>query len=272
MHDVENYEKLPDDVTEHGQFAKLFKIFTSYLEAALIQGFKWGKLKHSFGKGKKKTEVELNLNEQTYLILALRYKELTTSGGGGESDEVPFEIDSYLTEIDTGVIDANYMNTRFDKFLKILDQNNLDNQQQTLDELHKSFASLSQQEQKYANLFIHDLQSGNIKLERDKTFREYITQYQFNAKNSEINKLSQILGLDESKLKNIMNTVVTKANINEYGRFDYLKGTVDKAKAKAYFDRLNGESIPPFKVNLYIHNLLQDFIISGGFDIKETFA
>lgn len=36
---VRNFEKLPEDHTERRQFAKLFKHFNTYLEAAKIQGF-----------------------------------------------------------------------------------------------------------------------------------------------------------------------------------------------------------------------------------------
>ena len=36
--------------------------------------------------------------------------------------DVPFDITGYLTEIDTGKIDADYMNSCFDKFLKELDK------------------------------------------------------------------------------------------------------------------------------------------------------
>jgi len=36
----------------------------------------------------------------------------------------------------------------------------------------------------------------------------------------------------------MMNLGVTVATINEYGRFDELKATVDTAKAKEYFERL----------------------------------
>ena len=112
----------------------------------------------------------MGFDEKTYLILALRYKELSSGsgeGGGGDSGEVPFEIDGYLTEIDTGKIDSDYMNTRFEKFLKTLKQNGVDSEQvqKTLDELHKSFASLSQDDQKYANIFIHDVQQWMTKLE-----------------------------------------------------------------------------------------------------------
>jgi type I restriction enzyme R subunit len=201
--------------------------------------------------------------------LALRYKELFAGGGGGVQNDVPFEIDGYLTQIDTGKIDADYMNSRFEKYLKTLKSVDADSQhtQQTLDELHKSFASLTQEEQKFANIFIHDVQSGNATIEIGKTFREYITEYQSKAKNDEISKIAQALGLNETKLKAMMAARITDTNINEYGRFDELKSTVDKTKAKAYFEEIEDQTLPPHKVNMRVHNLLQSFIISGGFEV-----
>ena len=124
-----------------------------------------------------------------------------------------------------------------------------------------------QEEQKYANIFIHDVQSGNVTLDTAKTFRDYITEYQSKAKSDEITRLSEILGLDQAKLRAMMSTNVTEANINEYGRFDDLKSTVDKANAKTYFENLENAPIPPFKVNIKTHNLLQDFILRGGFEV-----
>ena len=267
---IENFERLPEGIPERGRFASLLKDLNDFLEAAKIQGFNWNKLKYVFGKGKDKTEVAMNFDENTYLILALRYRELF-SGDGGETgtSEVPFEIEGHLTEIDTDKIDADYMNSRFEKYLKELKGDDVDNEQlqHTLDELHKSFATLTQEEQKYANIFIHDVQSGVVNIESGKTFREYITEYIFNAKNDQIFRISQILGLEESKLRNMMDSGITEKNINEYGRFDDLKSTVDKSKAKAYFEELEGKTIPAFRINIKIHDLIQEFIISGGFEM-----
>jgi type I restriction enzyme R subunit len=267
---IDDFERLPDDLSERGRFAILFKSFNNYLEAAKIQGFNWNKSTYSFGKGRDKVTIEMALNENTYLILALRYKELFNTGGGGGGGDVPFEIEGYLTEIDTDKIDSDYMNSRFDKYIKELKKGDVDPSelQNTLDELYKSFATLTQEEQKYANIFIRDVQSGIAKLESGKTFREYITEYEFNAKNDQIKKISTLLGLDESKLRLLMTSGLTEANINEYGRFDELKSTVDKDKAKAYFEKLEGTTIPAFKVNIKVHNLLQKFIIEDGFDIE----
>lgn len=268
---IVNFGKLPDDNSERGKFAKLFKELNNYLEASKIQGFKWIQTEYSFGSGKNKSTIKMEFDESIYLVLALRYKELFAGGEGGDSAaSVPFEIDPYLIGIDTGVIDANYMNSRFEKYLKTIKQDGIDSNlvQQTLDELHKSFASLAKEDQKYANIFIHDVQSGNVAIEEGKTFREYITEYQFNAKNAEVRNISKVLGLDETKLKNMMNLNISELNINEFGRFDDLKNTVDKAKAKVYFEKLEGTSIPPFKINVRVHNLLQKFIINGGFEIE----
>ena len=267
---IKDFGKLPEDKSECGKFAKQFKELNEYLEAAKIQGFKWSKLKYDFGKGKQKTTVEMLFDENTYLILALRYKELFTGdGGGGGSDDVPFEIDGYLTEIDTGLIDSDYMNSRFDKYLKLIKDEDVDSKQMqtVLNDLHKSFASLTQEEQKYANIFLHDVQSGNITISENKTFREYITEYQANAKNDEIKKISNIFGLAEDKLREMMNSGLSESNINEYGHFDDLKATIDKTKAKKYFEKLEGKSIPQFKVNIRAANLLRKFIINGGFEI-----
>ncbi|WP_046178635.1 type I restriction endonuclease subunit R, EcoR124 family [Domibacillus tundrae] len=270
---IPNFEKLPDDRSERGKFASLFKLFNDYLEAAKIQGFTWNKSMYEFshGRGKPKTKVEMKLDENTYLVLAMRYKELFGGNGGGGGDDVPFEIEGYLTEIDTGKIDSDYMNLRFEKFLKILTHDDIDvaELRQTLDDLHKSFAILTQEEQKYANIFLHDVESGNARLESGKTFRDYITEYQFRAKNDQIESISRFLGVDEKKLRNLMAANVTEASINEFGRFDYLKASVDKDKAKEYFEKMENAKIPPFKINIRVHNLLKEFILKDGFDIEE---
>lgn len=64
-----------------------------------------------------------------------------------------------------------------------------------------------------------------------------------------------------------MNAGVNATSLNEYGRFDELKNSVDKAKAKAYLEKRDGVALPFFKVNIKIDQLLQEFILRGGFDL-----
>ena len=267
---VEDLKKLPDDSTERGEFAKLFRTFNTVLEAAKIQGFRWDQSTYVFGEGSDESRVELHFTQDQYLTLAVRYKELASGGGGGGgSDDVPYEIDGHLTEIDTEKIDADYMNSRFEKYLKML-QSGDDAKaiNATLSELNRSFAMLTQEEQKFADIFLHDIQRGDVVIDPARSFKEYITEYQSKAKKGEIDAIAQLFGLDKTKLSALMNTNISAANINEYGRFDELKATVDRQKAKTYFESIEGQSIPPFKVNIKTANLLQKFIIEGGFGLE----
>lgn len=266
---IDNFEKLPDNLTERGRFAKLFNAFNDFMEAARVQGFTWNKLEYTFGKGKDKKVVTLSLDETSYLTLVLRYKELFGTGGGAGDSDVPYEVEGHITEIDTGKIDADYMNSRFEKYLKkLLDEDVTKEEiQQTLNELHKSFATLTQEQQKYANLFLHDVQCGNVKLETGKTLKDYITLYQYNAKNDQIRKIATVFGLDESRLRKMMNSGITAKNINEYGRFTELKATVNKEKAKTYYEDLEGEKFPQYRVNIKVDDLLQKFILADGFEL-----
>ena len=138
-----------------------------------------------------------------------------------------------------------------------------------MNELHKSYASLSQEEQKYAQIFIHDIQSGNIIVENGKTFREYITEYTHRAENDQIRQISNVLGLDETKLRNIINLKVNENNINAFGRFDELLQSVDINKAKAYFESSLGQELTIFDVNIEVRELLRKFILSNGFNLED---
>ena len=271
---VENFEHLPNDINEKARFAQLFQEFNDHLEAAKIQGFRWKELHYEFGQGpgKPKLIVDIALNETTYKVLALRYKELQGGGGDHGSTELPYDIDTHLIEIDTDVIDADYMNSRFEKYLKVIEQPNIDKveQEKTLDELHKSFATLNQEEQKYANIFLHDVQRGDVIMQKGKSFRDYVTEYITAAKNDQISKISRALGIDAKQLRNIMNSDVSESNLNEFGRFDELIRSVDKAKATEYFESIEGKKIPLPKININVDKLLRNFILSGGTDITEA--
>jgi type I restriction enzyme R subunit len=214
-----------------------------------------------------KKAIALAITQHQYLTLLQRYKELGGGGGGG-GEGIPFEIDSHITEIDTGKIDADYMNSRFDKYLKVLQGGNEEAKETTLAELHRSFSSLSQEEQKIAEIFLHDIQRGDVQIEAHRTFRDYLSDYQAKAKNHQIDTLIALLGVDNAKLVALLNTHVTEANLNEFGRFDDLKATVDQQKAKTYFEGLEGKALPLFRVNIRTAKLLQDFITQGGFVIQ----
>ena len=268
--DIPDFSRLPDNNAGCGKFAKMFKRLSQYREAARIQGYEEGKDHYEFlsENNDPKEFIDMKFDNNMYLLLAQRYKEIGRDKSH-VSEDIPFEIDGYLTEIDTGKIDAEYMNSRFEKFIKDLNNGaSPEALEATLNELHKSFAYLSQEEQKYANIFLHDVQRGEADLQPGKKFRDYITDYQLHAKNDQSENLKKALGIDISKLTAIMNSGVTKANINEYGRFDDLISTADRSLAKEYFEKKEGKTLSAFQVTKNINKLLKEFILNGGFDIE----
>lgn len=265
---VSDFTKLPDDPVERGQFAKLFKELTTHLEAAKIQGFEWGE---EYGDPDAE-EVIILPDKESYDILLQRYKELRSNppGPGGEAPEdVPYDVANYIIEMDTGRIDAKYMNSKFKKYMKLLSQDDISPEEleNTLNELHKSFAALTQEEQKFANIFLHDIQSGDVGYDPEKSFRDYLDEYMINAQMQQVRNLSIAIGVDAVKLSDIMSNMVTESNLDEFGRFSDLASTIDRIKAKAYFEWLEEKPLSILKVNSKASKLLRNFILSGGFEI-----
>ena len=210
------------------------------------------------------------ITQGSLAALKQRYKDLGKNPGTSK-DDIPYDIDGSIIEIDDGKIDSDYMNKRFVKFLKVLRQENYNKEEfeRVLNELHKSFASLSQTKQKYANILIHDLENGDIAIEENKTFMDYITEYETKIENDQIKKISNLFGLDESKLRNIMSSLITENNINEYGRFDDLVKTVNIEKAQESLEKIYNKNLKIYEVSMEVHEILRKFILLGGFDLTE---
>lgn len=272
---IKDFEKVPDDNTVSAKFVSLFNDFNEYLDAAKVQGFVWDKEVYIYDDPatEEHKEYHIYVTKREYDALLQRYKEL--SGGDPDTthtdDDIPYDLKSYIVEIDSEKIDSDYMNSRFRKYLKELNKGSSPEVvEKALSELHQSFASLSQEDQKYANIFLHDVQSGEIDVQEDKTLRDYINEYKYNAKNDQTHKFAEAFGLDEGKLRAMMGLNLNELNINEFGRLDDLKKSVDKQKARAYFESVEGAKVLPHKVNIRVDSLLRKFILSGGFELGKS--
>lgn len=263
---IENFKRLPIDKSECARFAKLFNQFNRYLEAAKIQGYKpfekRKKVKYDMGRI---IYVDMLFDENQYNTLLQRYKELSRGGnGGGGGEDVPYDIETYITEIDTGKIDADYMNHNFDKWFKMLSQPDVTDEQRLaiMDELHKSFATLSQEQQNYAYVFLHDVESGEVIMKPGKTLLDYITEYQTRDQNDRIHRVSVTFGLDEKQLRDIIVSGPTEVNLNQFGRFSKLKNSANSDLVKAFFDSHKDiKKNQPLLIRL--HQVLHDFILNN---------
>lgn len=251
---LEDFSKTPDDTTSCAKFVKLFNQLNEHLQAARLLGFSWEKLSYDVVQEDDSViTATLNFDQETYDKLLARYKDLfkESSGNGGGSDDVPFDLRSHINEIETDKIDQNYMNARFEKWLKTIGGIE---EAAALEELHHSFATLSKEDQKIAELFLHDVQSGDIKLDPNLALSDYITTYKQKDANDKVLKVIKGLGLDEDLLRALLARKYTSENL-DLGRLNDLKATVDREKAKVYF---NEERI--FYLNIRIDEFLRELI------------
>ena len=253
---VADFATNPDDATACAKFVKLFNQLNDHLQAARLLGFVWEKLSYDVVQEDDSViTATLNFDQETYDKLLARYKDLfkeELGGGGGGSDEVPFDLRSYINEIETDKIDQNYMNARFEKWLKTIGGIE---EAAALEELHHSFATLSKEDQKFAELFLHDVQSGDIKLDPNLALSDYITTYKQKDANDKVLKVIEDLGLNGDLLRMLLARKYTRENL-DLGKLNALKATVDREKAKVYF---NEERM--IFLNKRIDEFLRAFII-----------
>ena len=251
---LEDFSKNPEDTTSCAKFVKLFNQLNEHLQAARLLGFSWEKSSYDVVQEDDSViTATLNFDQETYDKLLARYKDLfkeNLSNGGG-NDDVPFDLRSHINEIETDKIDQNYMNARFEKWLKTIGGIE---EAAALEELHHSFATLSKEDQKFAELFLHDVQSGDIKLDPNLALSDYITTYKQKDANDKVLKVIKGLGLDGDLLRALLARKYTSENL-DLGRLNDLKATVDREKAKVYF---NEERI--FYLNIRIDEFLRELI------------
>lgn len=248
---------------------------TKRLEAAKMQGFSWDKSEYEFSHTNGWTTVKMELDEQTYKVLLARYRELFQKGGGGESgDEDVYQLEAYITETGAGTIDAEYINSKFIKFIKNLYTSGPGSEhvKAAQKELHNAFASLNQRDQRTAQRILHDIESGDLRLSPGKTIYDYIIDYQKRECDQQVYTLAEATGLNINKLKDLISSDTTEQNINEQGRFDALVQTLDKVKAVDFLKRVTGQDVPKRFVITNMSSILRRFILDPTDRAKIIFA
>ena len=259
---IENFERNDPDLSWKKRFAKLFSSFNDKLDSAKIQGFFWGTYEYNFEHDNMpKTTVVVKIHKETYLTLVQRYKELF-SRGSTEPDP-PYDIDPHITEIKTDSINNDYMNSRFKQFLRDLTKGDAEAKKRTLDELHKSFASLSQEDQSFARQFLNDVENG-LPVEENKNLTDYIAEYKAKSYNDKISEIALCMGLNLDKLRELINLHPSESKINEFNRYDELFGELDVAKARVFLENKLGKTFAKDReVKMAADAYLRDVILNG---------
>ena len=271
---IEYYATLPQAEASRKKFAKEFCEMTRRIEASKMQGFVWEKLEYEFPHTSGWTKVRLAFDEQTYKILLQRYRELFTAKTGGSGDDDVYQLEAYITETGAGTIDAEYINEKFIKFVKNLYTTGPGSElvKAAQRDLHNAFASLSQRDQRTAQRILHDIESGDLHLEKDKTIYDYILDYQKRECDQQVYTLAEATGLNVNRLKDLISKDTTAENINEHGRFDELIHTLDKVRAVDFLKKVTGQDVPKRFVITNLSSIVRRFILDPTDRAKIIYA
>lgn len=284
-----DWSKLPEDEAKRLQFVKHFNMLNQALRAARIQGLSWDELPSlstvdgaeaattttTASEDENPSLDDLQddyLNEHLYTMLVTRSQDLLAVQGGehqnSESDgDVPYDLEGYITSIDSSKIDTDYMNSRFIKYLKrLLNQDESAQIESARQELHQTFAYLTQEEQKAAALFLSDIKSGDLKIDpdTDKTFRDYITDYLQRDYDDKVHAFAQTLGLNEPKLRALLKQRLPEKLLDQNPDYKALINECDLAQAKSYLESHEHRKLSPPLVKAHLRQHLRPFLLSDG--------
>lgn len=261
---IPDFSKLPSDNAAKAKFSKEFNKLNKLIVSAKLQGMTWDKSVYDFPN----EQIKLDITENDYISLLQRYKELTRTKNTTGASDVPLDIDPSITNISTDLIDANYMQSKFKKYLVALNSGNAQDRQDALDELHKTFSTLSQEEQKQANIILTDIYSGKLVPDGTETIKDYIIEYMLRTKQANDIKLANILGIPYDVLKKFLDEV-NKKNPDEFGRLKALKELINKQNLKATFEKQYNKKLTIPKINIELDTMLRDYLEQDGFDVDE---
>ena len=294
---INDFSRLPESRAAQAKFRKLFSEFEGYLNAAKIQGFMWehyekdpaaytDMVHHSVPTGNEDLESTyclLGLDEEEpdddvvlyevapYTFSRDYYRVWIPRNEEAKGKQPPrtvkpgscgFDIDPYLVEMDSTKIDIDYLNENFQRWLKVLNDDD-PCADQLLQELHNNFAYLPREDQKYAESILLDIKFGDLTVQEGLSFVDYINRYKMSAENEQVKELAAAFGLRANVLPILSDLLVTK-NTDQVAMKPVLDA-IDKDMASRYFKEEQGEDLPPFRVAMRAREFVKKFIMQGGF-------
>ena len=268
---IEDFARCPEDPAACKEFVKLFNRLGAKLESARLQGFSFEELTYCFDAEDCIEQVIIEFNEDTYLVLAMRYKELSSSSGGGGVGGLPYDVDAHLATLDTTRIDSEYMESKFKKWMALRDANSDPSEiEKALNDLHTEFAKLSAKDQAHAERVIRDFQDGKLETHDNWDFRDYINLYRKNEEESRIVAFVEAFGVDYEKLHELVKSHPDEASINAHGRYNRLLQDVDIGRARAYMAKIAGRTVRAPDANRIVDTLLRRAITQDLFNLDEA--
>lgn len=243
---IQNFECLPSKDEDRQMFRKEFFKLKSTIRAVFLQGFKWD---NEYG-------AKVDLTEKTYRILTMRYKDLPSNRGNtsGGTPRPGYIVDVDLSTMEMDKIDAAYLESQFKivTMQDIIDVEKDAKKMLAIHEIRNSLGVLSEIQQRYAQKILDDILTGTLELVEDKSFMQYIQEYQERAIRAGVHKFAQNVGINEEELFSLY--VQTGHNEVDQLRLERLEESADPAKLKEFY----GCSV--FKARVKLHQDLKAYI------------
>ena len=257
---IENYSTISDEEFWQKAFANEFTSLVHYMDSAKIQGFNWDEQKYTIEENGTKSEHIIAFDRHTFNLILQRYKDLFNGGTNGR-DIVTFDIDTHIIEMPSDKIDEDYVDSKFKLYMKDLLGNNPEAKEKAEIEIHNIFATLPADKQQYADLFLHDIQSGNIMFEEGKSLDEYIAGYMLNELELKILKMSDEFGLDREQLKNLKTLRLNESNIDSFNRYTNLVNTAEIDKVVEHYSKICGSNVSRKDAMQKLNKDLREFLL-----------
>ena len=228
-----------------------------------IQGFDW--TPESLIDPDTGEILSIDFDEETYNKLLLRYKEiekLPPLPPAPGKNPVVFDVDPNIRDKDARVVDYNYLNDKFTKFVKTLGK---ENTTKAREELHYLFASLDKDDQIIANIILTDIESGNLEWEEGCSLSDYMNSYRDTRQEKNVDLIISTFGLDKKLLIKLMKTMMPEEAINSVLFYDLVE-SVDEAKAQKYFDK-QGKALKGFSLKVELSKKLKEIIRTRNFEL-----
>jgi len=206
---VKNFMSLPKMDADCQKFKLLFRTLAQTINGMKLQGMNWKSDSDTYVMQLDVCKKWIDNQTRLFDILYLRYKDLMPARNESQNistGKFGYDLMASLSEVEKDKIDADYLEEHFRQIIPTL-IGNFDEIEKDLaiTEFQNQLATLSVEQQKYANIIIEDIKNG-VLLVADKTLRELIAEYQTNAENQTIIDFASKYGLNAALLHRIYHT------------------------------------------------------------------
>ena len=84
-----------------------------------------------------------------------------------------------------------------------------------------------------------------------------------------IAEIVDFTGIDEERLRELINLNLTTSNLDEFGRFESLVDSADVDLVTENLSKVKGKVVQQYRNNIYLDKILRKFLLEEPFNVKD---